>query len=79
MKQRVSDKKRRYVESKTGKPIRSMWARGGREPRYWDVLFEDHTIGYWFPEQRKKLIGGRKIDTPEHLEMTDMEWKERTP
>ena len=77
MRQRVGDKKRRYVEQRTGKPIRSMWARGGRNPRYWDVYFEDHSVGYWFPEQRQKLIGGRKIDYPERLEMSDMKWTEK--
>ena len=77
MKQRVGEKKRRAVEAEIGHPIRSMWARGGRNPRYWDVFFEDHSVGRWYPAQRKKLIGGRKIDTPGHLEMTDMKWTEK--
>lgn len=49
-------------------------------PRYWDVYFgtEDDVegdVGRWYPEQRQKLIGGRKIDWPEKLEMTSEKWR----
>lgn len=79
MRQRVGDKKRRYVEQRTGRPIRSMWSRGGRNPRYWDVYFGtkddvEGDVGRWYPEQRQKLYGGQKIDWPEKLEMTGEKW-----
>ena len=81
MKQRVGDKKRREVEAKVGRPIRSMWARGGRSPRYWDVYFgtADDTegeVGYWYPAWQETR-GGRKIDHPERLEMDSMKWTAR--
>ena len=75
MKQRVGDKNRHYVEQRTGRKIRSMWHRGGRNPRYWDVFFEGGDVGLWFPEQRQKLIGGQKVDYPERLEMTGTKWR----
>ena len=80
MRQRVGDKKRREVEAKLGRPIRSMWSRGGRNPRYWDVFFGEEgdiegDTGYWYPEQRQKVVGGKKIDYPERLVMSDMKWK----
>jgi hypothetical protein len=64
VKQRVGDKRRREVEKELGHPIRSMWHRGGRHPRYWEVFFEDHSVGRWYPETK-------------HLEMTDMKWTEK--
>ena len=70
MKQRVGDKKRREVEAKVGRPIRSMWARGGRNPRYWDVFFgtEDDTegeTGAWYPQT-------------EVMKISDIPWKARS-
>jgi len=76
MKQRMGDKKRRQVEEKTGRQIRSMWHRGGRRPRYWEVFFEDRTVGYWVPEQWE-VVGGVKHHIPERLEMTTEKWTER--
>ena len=79
MKQRVGDRKRQEVEAKTGRPIRSMWARGGRNPRYWDVYFgaEDDDggeTGYWYPAW-VETRAGQKINHPERLEMSDMKWR----
>lgn len=76
MKQRMGDKKIREVEAKTGRKIRSMWHRGGRHPRYWEVFFEDHAVGYWVPEQIEKLHGV-KYRIPERLEMTTETWREK--
>ena len=69
MKQRVGEKKRKEVEAKLGRPIRSMWARGGRNPRYWDVFFGEESdtegeFGYWYPQL-------------ERLEMTNEKWTKR--
>ena len=80
MRQRVGDKKRRELETKLGRPIRSVWSRGGRSPRYWDVYFgtdqdDEGEVGYWFPEQRQKVVGGKKIDYPERLVMSDVKWR----
>ncbi len=69
MKQRVGEKKRKQVERAIGYPVQSCWARGGRNPRYWDVLIlseslvreDGGTCGHWFP------------DTQEFI-ATDMKW-----
>lgn len=81
MKQRMGDKNRRMVEEKTGKPVRSMWHRGGRNPRYWEVFFgtpddEEGEVGYWYPEYVEK-VGGKKIHHQERLVMSDIPWKAR--
>ena len=56
MKQRMSKKKHRQVKEATGLKVFSLWHRGGRTPRYWDVFVERHNLdggwfyGYWYPE-----------------------------
>jgi len=64
--QRVSKRKHWMIEQKAGLPVRSAWARGGRNPRYWDVHFgaEDDTEG----------PTGRYYPKTQHLEMSDIGW-----
>ena len=81
MKQRVGEKKTREVEAKTGRPIRSMWARGGRHPRYWEVFFgtaedTEGEVGRWYPAWVEKR-NGQKIQHDERLEMDTMKWTAR--
>ena len=64
--QRVSKRKHWMIEQRAGLPVRSAWARGGRNPRYWDVFFgaENDTEG----------PTGRYYPKTQHLEMSDIGW-----
>ena len=76
MRQRIGDKKRRMVEAEVGYPICSMWHRGGRSPRYWQVYFYSASMdpadggatGRYYPEQ---------FTTPSKLVMSDIRWSQQ--
>jgi len=81
----MGDQKRRQVEAEVGYPIYSMWHRGGRNPRYWQVLFYSESMdpndggqtGRYYPEQKRKMVGGIKFTTPSKLVMSDIRWTSR--
>jgi len=70
MRQRVGEKKRKKVEALTGYPIESMWARGGRNPRYWQVFFLPETLD----RNDGGAVGHYYPDTQE-IVMTDGKWR----
>lgn len=61
--QRMSDKKRKQVERETGLSIYSMWHRGGRRPRYYNLFLREDDA----PEGKEALY---YPDTGK-VEMTD--------
>ena len=77
MKQRMGEKARRRVQQVTGRPVRSVWHRGGRNPRYYDVFFgnDDDTwgdVGFFFPdteELQMSEMGWKRLDRPVQLEL----------
>ena len=81
----MGDKKRRKVEAEVGYPIFSMWHRGGRNPRYWQVFFYSASLdpadggrtGSYYPEVKNKMLGGIKFTTPSKLVMSDIRWSQR--
>jgi L-rhamnose isomerase len=71
MKQRMSTKRHAEVEEATGMKVRSMWHRGGRNPRYYDVFFGEEgdtegKVGFWIPDSKR-------------IEWSDIGWKTYPP
>jgi hypothetical protein len=83
--QRMGDQKRRKVEAEVGYPIYSMMHRGGRDPRYWQVNFYSESMdpedggltGRYYPEVKRKMVGGIKLTTPSKLVTSDIRWSTR--
>ena len=64
----MSKAKTKEVEAKIGRPIRSMWHRGGRNPRYYDVFLgePDDTegdFGWWYPDSERLVLDTIKWKT----------------
>jgi hypothetical protein len=81
----MGDQKRRKVEAECGYPIFSMWHRGGRSPRYWQVYFYSESMdpadggptGVYYPKVERKMVGGIKFTTPSRLVMSDIRWSHK--